>query len=202
MREKISNSFLRPDIDDAAAAFNKWQGTRSESLDEYLLRKRKIELSCLLNKIIENELTDADRQIVRLHWFEGNTVTKTAEILNVDRSTVSRRLEKINDVIYDKMKYAVEYRYGKDYSSSLRVIIKNKDALFLINEEEDSPAMRIMNLRKRQGFTLDDAGAMTGLGAKRIEAIENESEKISVNDIRRIATAFRTTADYIVFGKN
>ena len=62
--------------------------------------------------------------------------------------------------------------------------------------------MRIMNLRKRQGFTLDDAGAMTGLGAKRIEAIENESEKISVNDIRRIATAFRTTADYIVFGKN
>ena len=100
------------------------------------------------------------------------------------------------------MKYAVEYRYGRDYSSSVAVIIKNKDALCLINEKNDSPGRRIKNLRMRQGFTLDDTGAMTGIAPKRIKAIENEIEEISANDIKRIATAFRTTADYIVFGNN
>ncbi len=202
MRDKISNSFSRSDIDNAAYAFSTWQGTQSETVDEYLMRKRKIELNCLLKKIIENELGDTDRQIVKFHWFEGNSITQTAKILNVDRSTVSRRLDKINDTIYDKMKYAIEYRYGKDYSSSVGVIIKNKDALFLISENADSPARRIMNLRKCQGFTLDDAGTMTGISAKRIEAIESGTQEISLDDIMRIATAFRTTADYIVFGKN
>lgn len=202
MRDKTANSFSVSDIDNASYAFSVWQGTRSETVDEYLIRKRKIELNCLLKKIIENELGDTDRQIVKSHWFDGNTITQTAKILNVDRSTVSRRLDKINDTIYDKMKYAIEYRYGKDYSSAVGVIIKNKDALFLISESDDSPARRIRKLRKSQGFTLQDIGTMTGISSKRIEAIENETEEISVNDIRKIATAFRTTADYIVFGKN
>lgn len=202
MKDKRTNSFSLSDMDNAAFVYNNWQGTRSESIDEYLLRKRKIELNCLLKKIISNELNDKDKEIVNFHWFEGRTISETAKILNVDRSTISRRLEKINEIIYDKMKYAIEYRYGKDYSSSVAVIIKNKDALCLINEKEDSPARRIKNLRIRQGFTLDDTGAMTGITPKRIEAIENESTDISVNDIRRFATAFRTTADYIVFGNN
>lgn len=202
MRNKISNSFSVSDIDNASYAFSLWQGTKSESIDEYLMRKRKIELNCLLNKIIENELCDRDRQIVKLHWFAGNSITETAKILNIDRSTVSRHLDKINNIIFDKMKYAIEYRYGKDFSSSVSVIIKNKDALFLVKESTDSPARRIMKLRKQQGFTLKDAGAMTGISAKRFEELENSSEKISAEDIRRIATAFRTTADYIIFGKN
>ena len=202
MKDKRTNSFSLSDIDNAAYAYNNWQGTRSESIDEYLMRKRKIELNCLLKKIIANELNDKDKEIVKFHWFEGLSISETAKILNVDRSTISRRLDKINDIIYDKMKYAVEYRYGKDYSSSVAVIIKNKDALCLINEKNDSPGRRIRNLRIRQGFTLEDTGAMTGIAPKRIKAIENEIEEISANDIKRIATAFRTTADYIVFGNN
>ena len=202
MKDKRTNSFSLSDIDSAAYAYNNWQGTRSESIDEYLMRKRKIELNCLLKKIIANELNDKDKEIVKFHWFEGLSISETAKILNVDRSTISRRLDKINDIIYDKMKYAVEYRYGRDYSSSVAVIIKNKDALCLINEKNDSPGSRIRNLRMRQGFTLDDTGAMTGIAPKRIKAIENEIEEISANDIKRIATAFRTTADYIVFGNN
>jgi transcriptional regulator with XRE-family HTH domain len=202
MKDKRTNSFSLSDIDSAAYAYNNWQGTRSESIDEYLMRKRKIELNCLLKKIIANELNDKDKEIVKFHWFEGLSISETAKILNVDRSTISRRLDKINDIIYDKMKYAVEYRYGRDYSSSVAVIIKNKDALCLINEKNDSPGRRIRNLRMRQGFTLDDTGAMTGIAPKRIKAIENETEEISADDIKRIATAFRTTADYIVFGNN
>ena len=201
MKEQTHNSFYQADIEGAKTAFRHWQSTQNETIDEYLLRKRKIELNCLVNKVIEAELTDKDKEIVNLHWYQGKSINEAAEVLGIDRSNVSRRLDKINNIIYDKLKYAIAYRYGKDYSSSVRMIIKNKDALCLIAEDFDSPAKRIKNLRKSQGFSLEDTKAMTGIGIKRIEAIESGERELSVSDIIRFATAFKTSGDYIIFGK-
>ena len=201
MREHTQNSFHKTDIEGAKTAFRHWQSTQNETIDEYLLRKRKIELNCLVKKVIEEELSDTDKEIVSLHWYQGKSITEAASIMGIDRSNVSRRLDKINDIIYDKLKYAIEYRYGKDYSSSVKMIIKNKDALCLITEDFDSPAGRIRNLRQSQGFSLEDTKAMTGLGTKCIEAIESGERELSVSDIIRFATAFKTSGDYIIFGK-
>ena len=34
-------------------------------------------------------------------------------------------IEKINTIIYDKLKYAIEYRYGRGYSDASEIIIKS-----------------------------------------------------------------------------
>ncbi|MBO7319767.1 MAG: helix-turn-helix domain-containing protein [Clostridia bacterium] len=202
MREKLSNSFTTADYENAALAFSLWQGTQHETVDEYLLRKRKIELNCLVKKVISNELSDLDREIVRLHWYNGNSITDTAKVLGIDRSKVSRRLDKINDTIYDKLKYAMEYRYGRDYSASVKMIIKNKDALCLVSEDLSSPCKRIRNLRVTQGFTLEDAQTMTGIDVKKLDEMEKGKRDISVRDVVRIATAFKASGDYIIFGSD
>ncbi len=201
MREQMQNSFQQTDIEGAKTAFRHWHSTKCETVDEYLIRKRKIELNCLVNRVIEAELSALDKELVSLHWHQGKNITETAKILGIDRSNVSRRLDKINDIIYDKLKYAIEYRYGKDYSSSVKMIIKNKDALCLIAEDFDSPAGRIRYLRQSQGLSLEETKAMTGIGTKRIEAIESGERELSVSDIIRFATAFKTSGDYIIFGK-
>ena len=200
MREKTASSFCTADAENADLAFSLWQGTQHETVDEYLLRKRKVELTCLVKKVISNELSDKDREIVNLHWYKGKSITHTAKVLGIDRSSVSRRLDKINDIIYDKLKYAMEYRYGKDYSASVKMIIKNKDALSIVSEDLSAPGERIRNLRQTQGFSLKDAEDMTGIGAEKFDAIEKGTKDISVNDVIRIATAFRTSGDYIIFG--
>ena len=202
MREKISCSFTTADVENASLAFSLWQGTQHETVDEYLLRKRKVELCCLVKKVIKNELSETDREIVRLHWYNGNSITDTAKVLGIDRSNVSRRLDKINDIIYDKLKYALEYRYGKDYSSSVKMIIKNKDALCLVSEDLSSPCKRIRNLRVTQGFTQKDAQFMTGIDAQKLDEMEKGKRDISVRDVIRIATAYKTSADYIIFGSD
>ena len=127
MRNNENNSFNKSDFENAQLAFSLWQSTQHESVDEYVMRKRKIELNCLVREVIENELSDKDKMIVQLHWFRGKCINEVAQTVGIDRSNISRRLDKINDIIYDKLKYALQYRYGKDYSSSVRVIIKNKD---------------------------------------------------------------------------
>ena len=121
MRENDNNSFNKSDYENAQLAFSLWQSKQQETIDEYLMRKRKIELNCLVRQVIENELCAIDKTIVQLHWYRGKTVNETAEAIGIDRSNISRRLDKINDIIYDKLKYAIQYRYGKDYSSSVKV---------------------------------------------------------------------------------
>ena len=200
MREN-NNSFSQADYENAQLAFSLWQGTQQETIDEYMMRKRKIELHNLVRQVIENELTDTDKTIVQLHWFKEKSINEVAQQIGLDRSNISRRLDKINDIIYDKLKYALQYRYGKDYSASAKVIIKNKDALCFVSDAEDTVAQRIKNLRLSQGMTLKDTQDMTGIREARLQDIEKGKCQATAEDIRLIATAFKTSGDYIIFGK-
>lgn len=201
MTDSASNSFSKADIESAHLAFSMWQGTQQETVDEYVMRKRKIELNCLVNEVIENELTDEEKAIVQQYWFEGKTLMEIGEAMGMSHTSISRKLSKINDIIYDKLKYAIQYRYGKDYSRAVKVIIKNKDGLYLFRGKADSPALRIKNLRQQQGLSLTDTEAMTGISKARLEEMEKGEKDILVKDVIRIATAFRVTSDYIIFGK-
>ena len=196
-----NNTFYKSDYENAQLAFSLWQGKQHETLDEYMLRKRKIELNCLVREVIENELSDTDKIIVQLHWYDNKTINQIAEIIGIDRSKVSRLRDKINGIIYDKLKYALQYRYGKDYSASVRVIIKNKDALFVVSGSQNSIEERIRNLRLTQCMSIKDASDMTGISEKHLRDIENGTVKATAEDVRLIATAFKTSGDYIIFGK-
>lgn len=201
MSAATNNSFSKADIESAHLAFSMWQGTQQETVDEYVMRKRKIELNCLVKEVIENELSENEQTIVKQYWYEGKTLCEIGEIMGVSHTSISRKLSKINDIIYDKLKYAIQYRYGKDYSRAVKVIIKNKDGLYLFHGKADSPALRIKKLRLGQGLTLTDTAEMTGISAAKLESIENGEREILVSDVMRIATAFRISCDYIIFGK-
>ena len=131
MSAATNNSFSKADIESAHLAFSMWQGTQQETVDEYVMRKRKIELNCLVKEVIENELSENEQTIVKQYWYEGKTLCEIGEIMGVSHTSISRKLSKINDIIYDKLKYAIQYRYGKDYSRAVKVIIKNKAKSFL-----------------------------------------------------------------------
>ena len=195
------NAFTKSDYEAAQLAFSLWQGKQQETVDEYLMRKRKIELHCLVREVIENELSDTDKLIVRLHWYESKTINQVAEAVGIDRSNISRRLDKINEIIYDKLKYALQYRYGKEYSASVRIIIKNKDALCIIPCPGNTIASRIKNLRLTQSMSIRDTSDMTGISEKHLRDVENGTAQATADDVRRIAIAFKTSGDYIIFGK-
>lgn len=201
MSAAINNSFSKADIESAHQAFSMWQGTQQETVDEYVMRKRKIELNCLVNEVIKNELSQDEQTIVQLYWYEGKTLCEIGAIMGVSHTSISRKLSKINDIIYDKLKYAIQYRYGKDYSQAVKIIIKNKDGLNLFHGKADSPALRIKTLRLGQGLTLTDTAEMTGISVAKLDSIEKGEREILVSDVMRIATAFRISCDYIIFGK-
>ena len=108
MRENDNNSFNKSDYENAQLAFSLWQSKQQETIDEYLMRKRKIELNCLVRQVIENELSAIDKTIVQLHWYRGKTVNETAEAIGIDSIPAKlrhSRFEKEGDLILtDEMK--------------------------------------------------------------------------------------------------
>lgn len=74
--------------------------------------KEKAEFNALVRKAINYELSEEDKKIIEMYFFRGYTKTKIAEILCVNPSTISRRINKSLDILYEKLKYAAEYRFG------------------------------------------------------------------------------------------
>lgn len=194
------NSFEKEEYYLAREAFAAWQSKAHESIDEYIMRQRKHELNELVNKVIEKELSVTDRLIVELHWFRGYSKSEVARKLGIDPSTVTRRLEKINDTIYDKLKYVIEYRYGSSFSKKAGIIIKNKNALFSYTEPTVL-SERVRQLRLRQCLEQRDVSEMTGIPEKALKEIEEKGREMSATEIRKLSVLYGTTADYIIFGK-
>lgn len=196
------NSFTKIEAISAKEAFAAWQAQESGEIEDYILRNRRRELQELVKKVIKNELCEKDRILVSLHWYKGKSKEEIAKILNVDRSTVFRRFEKINDIIYEKLKYAIEYRYGDDFSSKAMMLIKKDVSSAGTLRELESIGSRLMRLRKEQYLSKKDVCRFIGIGEERLSLIEKSGKEITMIELKKLASFFRVSSDYIVFGKN
>ena len=61
----------------------------------------------IMRNIIENELSERQRQMIILYYFNRLNVPEIAETLGVNRSTVSRTISRGRRNIMEKMKYFV-----------------------------------------------------------------------------------------------
>lgn len=195
------NSFSEYDYALAAQAMGNWQAGNAQEIDEYILRKRKEELNRLVKKVIRNELDDKDRLIVHLYWYKNNTKDEIAEKLGVDRSTVFRRFEKINETIYDKLKYAIEYRFGNEFAQSAMLLIKSDVSAKRENGALESIGQRLKRLRLEQYIELSEVSRLTGIAQSRLLLIEKSGKEITMQELKKLATFFRVSSDYIIFGE-
>ena len=72
---------------------------------------RKNMVSKLLRLAIDNELDEIQKEIIRSLWYDGLNVTKTAEKLGVNKSTVTRQSKKAYDKLRTSLKYVMLYQF-------------------------------------------------------------------------------------------
>ena len=61
----------------------------------------------ILRKVIAEELTERQRQMITLYYFDRANIPQIAERLGVNRSTVSRTISRGRRNIMEKMKYFI-----------------------------------------------------------------------------------------------
>lgn len=194
-----SNSFTKQDRAIALEAMSQWQSKTNETVDDLLLRKRKAELRALVRRVIKNELTQEEQLYVKLHWYDGLSQAAIAQKLEVDRSTVSRKLRHINGIIYEKLKYAMEFRYGREFSKQSELIITSKEAVSS-SVSDDEISKRIIALRKQQCLATKDVSRLTGISDERVQKIEKNGSKATMLELKKLTVLYRVSSDYIIFG--
>ena len=193
-------NFSALDIEDAKQAFSSWQSKSAESIDEYTMRKRKAELYALVRTVIKNELDESQQEFVRLYWYEGKTLSEISKVMKLDKSTLSRKEKKINSIIYEKLKYAMEYRYGKSFDKTAQLVIKSRSPV-CCPFDGNSIAVRLKNLRLRQSLDTKDIATASGISESRIELIEKQGGLMTADELTKLCKLYGTTSDYIIFGK-
>ena len=61
----------------------------------------------ILRKVISEELTERQREVITLYYFNRANIPQIAEMLGVNRSTVSRTISRGRRNIMEKMKYFI-----------------------------------------------------------------------------------------------
>lgn len=75
----------------------------SEDREEVAEKREKIRR--IMAKIIKNDLTARQREIIVLYYYSGKGVTEIGEILKISPSTVSRTIKAARIRIYKYLKY-------------------------------------------------------------------------------------------------
>lgn len=196
----MSNSFTLYDYEQARSAYRQWHAKQYNNEEEYIVRQRKAELNKLVRKVIENELNDTDKKIAILYWYKNMPQNKISSIVGMSSSTINRRINKICDTLFDKLKYVMEFRYGVRSNAAAPVLIKEAikpDAIRYFN----SAGSRVRYLREKNYFTLSDISDMTGIPAKRLERIEKRGSEMTLNELSRLSAFFKVSPTAILGGE-
>ena len=85
---------------------------QEDLLIDQVRESKKEEFNTLVKRAIKNELRKDDATILQMYFFWGYSQAEIARMFNCNRSTICKRINKSLDTLYEKLKYAAEYRFG------------------------------------------------------------------------------------------
>ncbi|MGN0468781.1 MAG: helix-turn-helix domain-containing protein [Acutalibacteraceae bacterium] len=200
MMNKSENSFDIADYCLEKEVFAAWQIKQNQQNDDFLMRQRKAELNALVKRVIDKELKSSEKLLLDLKWNQNLTNEEIAKMLSIDSSTVFRRLEKITDSLYEKLKYALEYRFGRN-SETAAVLIKKQIPDAVRTAKQSSIPQRLRSLRENSMVSINQLSELTEISPVRLEKLERGEKTMTVGELIAIAEFFKVSADYILFGK-
>ncbi len=172
-----------------------------ESPAEYAWRKREVDMALLMERAIENELSEAEKTVVKLHWYDGKSVSEISEMNGVTPPAVKKALKRSQEKLERVLSYAVCYQQNVISESVIPVILGRARVISVArNATGGSIGDRILRLRQSQCLTLEALGIATGIKPSRIQRIENGALPV-VDELVALGGFFSVSTDFILKGE-
>lgn len=208
MRKKKNSGEVRvafPSKDEIKAAQLACCGrccTQCESPAEYAWRKRDVDMAILLEKAIENELTETERETVRLHWFDFESVTSIAERKGINPSAVKRTLERAQDKLERVLRYTVFYQSQQKNESIVPLVLGKARVIAAARSAVGgSTGDRITRLRQSQNLTKEILASVLGISQKRLDELESDAVP-DADELTALSKFFDVTEAFIMKGES
>lgn len=199
----LSFEMFSDDIHSAKKSYSSWELSNNESPVDFIEKKKTIDLVYLLNDVIENELDKSEQEVLNLYYLNSMSFSDISKQLNVNRSTVSRKVESINKKIYNSLKYAVMY---KNEERNIEVIpIAIREALSIYAIKASSPTSiggRLLKLRTIANLNYKNISNSTGISVIILNKLETGKLEITTTQAICLSSFFNVSIDYLLMGKN
>lgn len=168
----------------------------------YALRKREVDMALLLEKAIENELTENERIIIEDRWYNLLSFSEIARERKITPAAVLKTSERALEKLEKVLKYVVFYQ--NDIIDECIVPLTVERARSIVSARKfnaDETGIRLRNLRIGRGVSVRAMSKATGIDKKRIEGIEAGSVP-ETDELMVLSGFFAVTIDYILKGEH
>jgi DNA-binding CsgD family transcriptional regulator len=185
----------------AQLAYSRWERAEAESMAEYVSRRRTVDLAALVRQVTEEELSDAEKQVVRMRYYENRTPIEIANLLHLHKSTVSRTLANAEAHIRQCLKYVVRYQYNLRHVPFLPLAVREAMAVSAARYGTGDAASYLRRLRQGENLSPDAVAAAVGIPNRRLRDIEDGQAVPDARELLRLASFYGVCADSILKGE-
>lgn len=171
-----------------------------ETPAEYAWRKREVDLALLLEKAIENELTETERNVVHDKWYNSLSVSQIARNRGVTPNAVKHVSERAMKKLENVLKYVVLYQRGIEDESVVPLTVARARMISSARwVESENVGQRLKNLRLSQGLSVKALSKAMGIASNRIAEIE-KGDMPKMDELIIFSGFFAVTTDCILKG--
>lgn len=203
--KKEDPRFSFPDKDEIKAAQLACCGRHCNACEapaEYAWRKREVDMALLLEKAIVSELTENERAAVRMHWFNGESLTAISQKRGISPAAVKKTLDRAQEKLERVLSYAVCYQQNIMSESIIPLAVGRARVIAAArNSVGGSAGIRISELRKSQCLSADALSDAVGISPSRLLKLEGGATS-DAEELVALSEFFCVTTDYILKGEN
>lgn len=167
----------------------------------YAWRKRDIDLSLLLERAIETELSETERKIIEEYFYNSKKLVTVARERGVSSSAVGKTLERAIRKLRDALKYVVMYQREIENESVVPLALRRAAAISRASRYKGaSLGERLMSLRMREGISRKAISIASGIPAERLGNIERDEQNIRGEELLKLCDFYNVSTDYIMKG--
>ena len=158
-------------------------------------------MSLLLERAIKKELTDAERSVVELHWYDCKSITDISRMKKITPAAVKKTLKRAEEKLERVLSYAVCYQQNVISENIIPVIIGRARVISAArNSIAGEAGERILRLRQSQCLTVDALAVATGIKPSRISRIEKGASP-DTDEVVALSRFFMVSTDFILKGE-
>lgn len=161
-----------------------------ECIDEVAERVRKVTMSELVEGIIEEKLSDIQREYIKKYWYEQKNTAQIARECGVSQASVYRAIERANEIIKDLMSPVV--KYAED-SVEADVITVTQEAMEICTARKritESFCEALRNIRVGYAIKPETLARALKISIRELEEIESGRRVPSIVTAMRYSAIF------------